>query len=534
MPHPRCSEVGQFRILNGLAQGPGKRLHNFLNSPILGSHGRGVYRSTEASRSQKHAAAMAPSLKLPNQTFVRALSIEVALSACVCLLSPACSHKPPTPPQAPDSQKQEQGEEAEGEQTVPPPQPRKPPVRPKTSGKPSPEATSGHAVAFAGWKPSKDGIHDVLLLCDPGDNSMEGRLLHGWSAKPRELPLFFGKRRPHIVLLPAGAFTITGAIVVAAADKANSPPPYQAPVTAEGMPDLSQDFNSAWIGLCGATSGANILFYMGQKTPTVLRGFPRGPSAEADAGVVELITGGPDRIDSDSLAGRMGTADDGFGATNIGIRAGMESWLEQHDEGHWAVALDWFADEEKTREQQRIFFSRLAAAVHSGGGAILCLWPGTEYSDSSAADEAANPTSADHSPPRDTTEASSPSRRSASPSSDSSPPDPLPEADFPSLPPEPSASRPTLPARAASGPTESQAIDQARQQLNSARSRLERNDPARAFTHVTRAVALLRQHGGDGNEAKALLAEALALSKEIESRLPPPSGQPFDKRTLFQ
>jgi hypothetical protein len=51
---------------------------------------------------------------------------------------------------------------------------------------------------------------------------------------------------------------------------------------------------------------------------------------------------------------------------------------------------------------------------------------------------------------------------------------------------------------------------------------------------VTQAVTLLHQHGGDGDEAAALLADAMALSKEIERRLPTPSGKALQKRTVFQ
>jgi hypothetical protein len=390
-------------------------------------------------------------------------------------------------------------------------------------------------VAFAGWKPSKDGSRDVVLLCDPGDNAVEGRTLHGWDAKPRELPVYFGRQRPNIILLPAGAFTITGAVVVTATDADKSAPPQPEPVAAVGMPDLSQDVNPAWIGLCGSTSGANILFYMGQQNPKVLRGFLRGPSNEADAGVVKLIIGDRERIQPDSLAGRMGTSEDGSGATNIGMRAGMESWLDEHDEGRWSASLDWFDDQERSREQQRKFFSRLAVAVRGGGGAILCLWPGTEYSDSAVGEDESTASAADRGDSENTsTPASASTKPAASRSADTAPQAPLPDADFPALPPSPSESRPTLPGRPPSGLSDREAIEQAAKQLASARARLESNEPAKAFDHVTQAVTLLQQHGGDGDEAAELLADAMALSKEIERRLPAPTGQALQKRTVFQ
>lgn len=407
-------------------------------------------------------------------------------------------------------------------------------MRPTPNGKPSPESRSGHAVAFAGWKPSKDGARDVLLLCDPGDNTMEGRTLHGWNAKPRELPVYFGSRRPNIVLLPAGTFTITGAVVVATADANTSSPPPLEPVTAAGMPDLSQDLNPAWVGLCGSTSGANVLFHIGQKNPMVLRGFPRGPSDEADSGIVKIVVGDRERIQPDSLAGRMGTSQDGSGATNLGMRAGMESWLEEHEKGKWSAALDWFDDGEKSREQQRQFFARLSATVRGGGGAILCLWPGTEYSDSAVGEENASGDSADRGKPGDPSAESGAAEPEALRSADAGSREPLPEAAFPILPAPPSGSRPTLPGRPSSGLTQHEAIEQVKHELDDARDRLDSNDPSRAFDHVARAVMLLRQHGGDGPEAATLLADAIELSKKIEKLMPAPSGKALQKRTVFQ
>lgn len=478
--------------------------------------------------------------------------------ASVCLLAFACSRKPlpreaQTDSEASTSKQTTEAEKREPESSIPT-QPSKPqappttatspepaspqssnPTRPKPTGKPSPAARSGHAVAFAGWKPSKDGSRDVILVCDPGDNAIEGRMLHGWDAKPRELPVYFGRQRPNIILLPAGAFTITGGVVVNAADADKTHPAQHEPVTAVGMPDLSQDVNPAWIGLCGSTSGANILFYMGQQNPKVLRGFLRGPSNEADAGVVNLIVGDRERIQPDSLAGRMGTSEDGSGATNLGMRAGMESWLDEHDEGRWSASLDWFDDQERSREQQREFFSRLAVAVRDGGGAILCLWPGTEYSDSSVGENESTASAADRDHSENTsTPAPASTKPAASHSADSGPQSPLPDAGFPGLPPSPSGSRPTLPGRPPSGLSERDALEQAAKQLASARARLESNDPAAAFDHVTQAVTLLHQHGGDGDEAAELLADAMALSKEIERRLPTPSGRALQKRTVFQ
>ncbi len=513
------------------------------------SHARGGVHSAVGRPCLHSVPPMKLFSPIPEQSTTLVLAMRVGLLVSVCLLSCACSRKAEPPDKQTESNLSRPSQTIDAETQKPKPQSpssneRSPepapqqianPARPKPTGKPSPASRSGHAVAFAGWKPSKDGSRDVVLLCDPGDNAMEGRTLHGWDAKPRELPVYFGRRRPSIVLLPAGAFTITGAVVVAAGDAEKPSPTQYEPVTAEGMPDLSQDLNPAWSGLCGSTSGANILFYMGQQNPNVLRGFLRGPSEEADAGVVKLIVGDRERIHPDSLAGRMGTSEDGSGATNIGMRAGMESWLNAHDEGRWSANLDWFDDQERSREQQREFISRLAATVRGGGGAILCLWPGTEYSDSAVGEDESTASAADRGDSEDaSTPAPASTKPTASRSADTAPQAPLPDAAFPALPPSPSGSRPTLPGRPPSGPSEREAIEQAAKQLANARARLESNEPAKAFDHVTRAVALLQQHGGDGDEAAELLADAMALSKEIERRLPAPSGKALQKRTVFQ
>ena len=275
---------------------------------------------------------MSPLSPLLERATEPALALRGGLLVTVCLLAFACSRKSQPLEARPYSEASTPKKATESETRVPEsrtpadtpkpestapnskspdpaPQRSANPARPKPTGKPSPNARSGHAVAFAGWKPSKDGSRDVVMLCDPGDNAIEGRSLHGWAAKPRELPVYFGTRRPSIVLLPAGAFTVTGAVVVTATDSDKTASTQPEPATAAGMPDLSQDLNPAWIGLCGSTSGANILFYMGQQNPKVLGGFLRGPSNEADAGVVKLIVGSLECIHPDSLSGRMGTSE---------------------------------------------------------------------------------------------------------------------------------------------------------------------------------------------------------------------------------
>jgi hypothetical protein len=392
-------------------------------------------------------------------------------------------------------------------------------------------------VAFAGWRPTGDGTRDRLLVCDPGDNALEGRPLHGWDAKPREIPIYFGTRRPNVVLLPAGSFTVHGAVLIRPTSEATDNAPRKEEATADGMPDLSQDINPAWVGLCGSTSGANVLYCMAQRKSGVLPDFPRGPSAVADEGVVRLLTGQPTEVLPRSLAGRMGTSQAGYGATNAGMREGMESWLNEHDSGSWTVTLDWFDDAEKPREQQRDFFGRLADAVRNGGGAILCLWPGTEFSNAPVAESDSAQSSGDADADGETPSAQQPTNKS--PPGRPRSPQPRPEGDlpddsFPAVPPASATPRPALPGRTGSGPSPKEAVAQAQQQINEARRQLTRNEPTQAFEHATRAVAVLHEHGGDDADSAKTLADALALCKEIEPRLPKPARDSSERRTLFQ
>jgi hypothetical protein len=361
--------------------------------------------------------------------------------------------------------------------------------------------------------------------------------MHGWDAKPREIPIYFGTRRPNVVLLPAGAFTVNGAVLIRPTTGAASNAARKEDTTADGMPDLSQDINPAWVGLCGSTSGANVLYCMAQRKSGVLPDFPLGPSADADEGVVRLLTGKAKEVLPRSLAGRMGTSQAGDGATNTGMREGMESWLNEHDSGSWTVTLDWFDDAEKSREQQRDFFARLADAVRNGGGAILCLWPGTEFSNAPVGESDSTQSSGDADTDGGTQSAQQPTNkrppgrpRSPQPR----PEDDLPDAAFPVVPPAAATPRPALPGRTGFGPSPKEAVAQAQQQISEARRQLTRNEPAKAFEHAARAVAVLHEHGGDDAESAKTLAEALALCKEIEPRLPTPARDSSERRTLFQ
>jgi hypothetical protein len=91
-----------------------------------------------------------------------------------------------------------------------------------------------------------------------------------------------------------------------------------------------------------------------------------------------------------------------------------------------------------------------------------------------------------------------------------------------------------LPGRSPSGPTPKEAVAQAQKQMSEARRQLTRNEPTKAFEHAAEAVAILHEHGGDDAESTKVLADALALCKEIEPRLPKPSRNSSERRTLFQ
>lgn len=249
---------------------------------------------------------------------------------------------------------------------------------------PAPDTICGHAIAFVGWRQDLEDDSERLFFFDPADNGLEiGRHENRWGADPAESPVYFGKRRPAVILEPAGAFTVCGAVTMIPRGDATTSEPVDS--IADVMPDLSQVLGDKWPGLCGPTSAADVIYAIGSRRKALVDGLPRGPSREADAAAIQLIIGGAPAVDALSLAGRMGLRKDGAGVTNNGIRDGLAEWLDHRDPGAWVVELDWFDDQEKTPELQREFFQRLAASVRSGGGAILCLWPGNEFTDDSTA-----------------------------------------------------------------------------------------------------------------------------------------------------
>lgn len=403
------------------------------------------------------------------------------------------------------------------------------PQRGAPSGRPARSALCGHAVAFAGWHPDDAGIRDVLLVSDPGDNTV-AEVGHVWTSDPSELPVHFGSQRPAIVLQHGGLFTVTGAVIVAPSDFITTSVPIRMLETvATELPDLSQELSPQWPGLCGPTSAADVLFSIRAPGQSHISDLVRGPGREADEFVGRLITGGLEHITEDSLAGRMGSRETSIGVTNDGIRRGLQSWLDEREPGAWGVRLLWFddAEVERSREEQREFFGQLAAAVEVGGGAILCLWPGVEFSstrtDSKESSGNDVPSAVQNELPAGGTSGPAASRagRSSPTSAASDRGDtgtagvlPLPDAAFPLVPPS-AAESVDAPGRPEAIDFEQVAVN-ASAHLATARQRLANGNANRGYEAAVEAVSLLHPAARRDASLKPLLAEALELCRECD------------------
>lgn len=277
--------------------------------------------------------------------------------------------------------------------------PRHPAQVPSSTGKPrrfpSPTAECGHVVAFAGFSTTVDGDNGgTLLYCDPGDNILAGTG-HLWEVNPGGSPVICGTRRPTIVLAGAGAFTVMGAVFVSPLTAAESSEVIVAPDP--WMPDLSQSLDGKVNALCGPTSAADVLYAIAGRRPQVLAGYRRGPAPEADGEVRRLLIGSHPGKEVGGLAAIMQIRGEKDGTTPITLVAGMESWLEDSDPGAWTSALLWLDDEPRPKQEQLRFLQTLAAVQRRGGGAVLFLWPGSEFADGSVADaEAAEGQAKEH------------------------------------------------------------------------------------------------------------------------------------------
>jgi hypothetical protein len=426
-----------------------------------------------------------------------------SLWVTIALAAGGCASKKPDPP-APVG---ETADERRRTDAPPAPDRDRAPLRPKVEGKPGPSAVCGHAVAVAGWGPAAAG--DSILLCDPADNRLQGAEAHDWRPQPRRVPVHYGRRRPSVVLLPAAVFTVMGAVVVTPTAGA---PGAAGAVKAAGMPDLTQHLDPRDGGLCGPTSAADVLFAMSRRHPEVVAGLEFGPSTSADVAATKLIRGTAGSRDRDpaSLAGRMGIAVGGAGATNKGIRDGLAAWLNETAPGPWRVALDWFDDEERSRSQQQAFFGKLAAAIEAGGGAILCLWPGGEFADAAVsgatqatvAETPAEPPVAKESRPAD---GAGDERRAT-----------------------------VLPGRPAGPGSAADAARIAEAALREARRRLAAGKAAEALDKVGEAIEAARPHATADASCRAQLEAGVALAREVEPRIGPPGRGALQKPTVFE
>jgi len=396
------------------------------------------------------------------------------------------------------------------------------PLPTELKGIPSPQAICGHAVAFAGWRASAGENGQRLLFVDPGDNEIEaGSHTHRWDADPAESTVLFGERRPIVVLSPADPFTIVGAVVLSPKGAAAAQDPVDMPVTR--MPDLSQVPDGNWPGLCGPTSMADILYAIAYRRPRLLVGFDRGPSPKADSDAARLIVGEDGKLAADSLASRMSLRRDGVGVTSIGMRDGMAEWLEDHDADGWSVTLDWIDDHSKEPDEQEKFFQRLASVSRKGGGAVLCLWPGAEFADSST-EESASGVGVAVGPPS--------SDRSARPS--------LPDDGV-----APSASRGDdgeashadrlrgFEGQKADPRATAAALEQARQSMERAEQAFLKGNTTAANDYVAGAITVLRTHASGNHECRAALVRAEALADQIEASMPQQS-RTSNNPTRFQ
>jgi hypothetical protein len=258
----------------------------------------------------------------------------------------------------------------------------------------------------------------------------------------------------------------------------------------------------------------------------VLDGFDRGPAEAANAGVVRLVVGGLEKIEPGSLAGRMDVGQAGVGVTNEGMRRGLASWLDKVDPEGWTVKLDWLddADGERPPEQQRKFFGRLAAAVEAGGGAILCLWPGSEF-----ADECIEPPSA---PAADNASSQVPPKPGRLPASGGPAAPPLPEAAFPTP--------PSAEGRPADLPGRPDEVDQAKvrslaqRMLHVAEQALSGGDPNEAYEKAVKAVELLSSVPQPDDDVRTLLADATGLCRRCAGQMGPGRRVDRTKPTEFQ
>ena len=260
----------------------------------------------------------------------------------------------------------------------------------------------GHAITVGGLREVPDG-HLELAILDPADNEITGRRAdgaaggnrgfelarHDWLPTPHRLKVHWGSQRPAIELREGRFFTIVAAVLVQPAAATTR---LTVNATAPRIPDLSQNLQPQWPGLCGAAAAADVLYRIGHHDPAIIAGHAFGPAIAADRDANRLIAGvpgahvhpneNPPVITPDSLAGRMANRD-GNGATALGIVGGLRSWIDDHVKDAWRADLAFLDDAPAGRSpaDQQAWFGRLGSAITSGGGGLLLLWEGADWID---------------------------------------------------------------------------------------------------------------------------------------------------------
>ena len=262
----------------------------------------------------------------------------------------------------------------------------------------------GHAVAMAGLHLNKKQKDSVFLINDPGDNPSVtikpdgvanktiplSRGSHNWLSQPRECKISFGDSRPAINLADSNPYTIVGAVIVRPSDAIVQPRP--GPVQAHRMPDLSQDIRADWLGLCAATSAADVLYYAGRRDARLLDGKVVGPAPNANLEADLLIAGqGVDQGDNNPESSRLTEANslafmmnnkEGNGSTAVDIAKGLREWIKVHATGDWRVDIDFLegSADTNTLKAQSKHLQEWAGAIADGGGCVILLWPGNQWS----------------------------------------------------------------------------------------------------------------------------------------------------------
>jgi len=420
----------------------------------------------------------------------------------------------------------------------PPPQRRERPKHPAEARKPAarrlpaPNAECGHAVAFAGFSTTADGDSGgSLLYSDPGDNILAG-VVHCWEVRPSASPVICGTRRPTIVLAAAGAFTVMGAAVISPLPAAESPEAIPAPDP--WMPDLSQNVDGKPNALCGPTSAANIFYAIAGRRPQVLAGYQRGPAPESEDDVRRLLLGPKPGTPIGGLAAVMKMSGVAEGTTPKALVEGIESWLNDTDPGAWTSELNWLDDRPRPEQEQLRFFQTLAAGQRRGGGAVLLLWPGSEFADGSVADAEAAGEQAKRRPPGQPRPAGRDGRGgSASESSDSSRSDGNAPPDA-SGPPRANADNRGFTAAAASPEDIAKAAAAAKSAMEAANTAFKKGRLDQTADALKKAMAAAAPHASQSEECQQVLDDANALAEQLNQSRPRTSDERgTERRTTF-